>query len=53
MNVFPDFDKHGYRIEQELRHNCVAAIPLFNLIVFKRNRTIANYRNSEPNLIKP
>jgi hypothetical protein len=29
------------------------AIPLLNLIVFKRNRIIANYRKSEPNLIKP
>ncbi|MEG4516591.1 serine/threonine-protein kinase [Microcoleus sp. AT9b-C5] len=28
-------------------------IPLLNLIVFKRNRVIANYRQSEPNLIKP
>ena len=29
------------------------AIPLVNLIVFKRNRIIADYRKSEPNLIKP
>ncbi|MBD1886133.1 serine/threonine-protein kinase [Microcoleus vaginatus] len=31
----------------------VTAIPLLNLIVFKRNRIIAEYRKSEPNLIKP
>jgi len=29
------------------------AIPLLNLIVFKRNRIIAEYRKSEPYLIKP
>ncbi|MEG3840970.1 protein kinase [Microcoleus sp. herbarium14] len=29
------------------------AIPLVNLIVFKRNRIIADYRKYEPNLIKP
>ncbi|MEG3858020.1 serine/threonine protein kinase [Microcoleus sp. herbarium12] len=29
------------------------AIPLLNLIVFKRNRIIAEYRKSEPTLIKP
>ena len=31
----------------------ITAIPLLNLIVFKRNRIIAEYRKSEPNLIKP
>ncbi|WP_445174881.1 serine/threonine protein kinase [Microcoleus sp.] len=31
----------------------VTAIPLLNLIVFKRNRIIAEYRKSEPYLIKP
>ncbi|MBW4496069.1 MAG: protein kinase [Oscillatoria princeps RMCB-10] len=29
------------------------AIPLLNLIVFKRSRIIAEYRKSEPDLIKP
>ncbi|MBD0342577.1 MAG: serine/threonine protein kinase, partial [Microcoleus sp. Co-bin12] len=29
------------------------AIPLLNLIVFKRNRIIAEYRKSKPYLIKP
>jgi hypothetical protein len=31
----------------------VTAIPLLNLIIFKRNRILANYRKSQPNLIKP
>jgi len=31
----------------------VTAIPLVNLIIFKRNRILANYRKSQPNLIKP
>jgi serine/threonine protein kinase len=31
----------------------VTAIPLLNLIVFKRNRIIAEYRKSKPYLIKP
>jgi serine/threonine protein kinase len=31
----------------------VTAIPLLNLIVFKRNQIIANYRKSKPHLIKP
>jgi hypothetical protein len=31
----------------------VTAIPLLNLIIFKRNRILANYRKSKPNLIKP
>lgn len=31
----------------------VTSIPLLYLIVFKRNRIIAEYRKSEPNLIKP
>jgi hypothetical protein len=31
----------------------VTAIPLLNLIIFKRNRILANYRKSKPNFIKP
>ena len=31
----------------------LTAIPLLNLIVFKRNQIIANYRKSQPHLIKP
>jgi len=31
----------------------VTAIPLLELIVFRPKRILANYRKSEPNLIKP
>ena len=31
----------------------VTAIPLLNLIILKRNRILANYRKSQPNLIEP